>query len=93
MGTDRDYTICSFLSNKQYDCVYIIQTYGLQLYDIPVLLCFKNGLIDLAYLKDEQWYSTPVCGSDDFSFLQPLLDERLKELEIVKERIRKEKQE
>jgi hypothetical protein len=54
-----------------------------------ILLCFKNGLRDLAYLKDGQWYSTPVCGSDDFSFLKPLLEERLKEREIIRERLKK----
>lgn len=91
LGRKTDYPLFKFLAARKYDFVYIVREIPFS--EAEVLLCFKNGLIDLAYLKDEQWHSTPVCSSDDFSFLQPLLDERLKELEIVKERIRKEKQE
>lgn len=68
--------IAQFLLNKDYDFVYSISEKKFN-YAV-VLLCFKKGLMDLAYLKDEQWYSTPVCGSDDFSFLQPLLDDSVK---------------
>ncbi|MFC2308927.1 MAG: hypothetical protein ACFNUH_07280 [Bacteroidota bacterium] len=79
--------IAQFLLKRDYDFVYSISEKKFN-YAI-ILLCFKNGLRDLAYLKDGQWYSTPVCGSDDFSFLKPLLEERLKEREIIRERLKK----
>ena len=85
---DREnYLIAQFLLKGNYDFVYSISEKKFN-YAI-ILLCFKNGLRDLAYLKDGQWYSTPVCGSDDFSFLKPLLEERLKEREIIRERLKK----
>lgn len=73
---DREnYLIAQFLLKGNYDFVYSISEKKFN-YAI-ILLCFKNGLRDLAYLKDGQWYSTPVCGSDDFSFLKPLLDDKI----------------
>ena len=73
---DREnYLIAQFLLKGNYDFVYAISekifNYGI------VFLCFKNGLMDLAYLKYNIWYSTPVCSSDDFSFLKPLLDDKI----------------
>lgn len=85
---DREnYLIAQFLLKGNYDFVYSISEKKFN-YAI-ILLCFKNGLRDLAYLKDGQWYSTPVCGSDDFSFLKPLLEDKLKEREIIRERLKK----
>ena len=85
---DREnYLIAQFLLKGNYDFVYAISEKKFN-YAI-ILLCFKNGLRDLAYLKDGQWYSTPVCGSDDFSFLKPLLEDKLKEREIIRERVKK----
>lgn len=85
---DREnYLIAQFLLKGNYDFVYSISEKKFN-YAI-ILLCFRNGLRDLAYLKDGQWYSTPVCGSDDFSFLKPLLEDRLKEREIIRERLKK----
>ncbi len=84
LGRKRDYPLFKFLATHKYDFVYIVREIPFS--ESEVLLCFKNGLIDLAYLKDGQWHSTSVCGSDNFSFLQPLLDEKLKKFGTVKEK-------
>ncbi len=84
LGRGADHPLFKFLATHKYDFVYIVREIPFS--ESEVLLCFKNGLIDLAYLKDGQWHSTPVCGSDNFSFLQPLLDEKLKKFGTVKDK-------
>ena len=54
---------------------YVYNMNEVQFSDNRVMLCFKNGLIDLVYFDDDVWHSKQVCIKEDFSFLKPLIDE------------------
>ena len=67
--------LSSLLSTKKYDYAFNIHYNDLGFY--KAILGFKDGLIEMSYYKDGLWHSELVCGSDDFSFLKPLLDDKI----------------
>lgn len=73
LGKKEDYIVCQLLLEKRCDFVYNMNE--VQFSDNRVMLCFKNGLIDLVYFDDDVWHSKQVCIKEDFSFLKPLIDE------------------
>ena len=75
LGNDEDRSLSSLLSTKKYDYVFNIHYNDLGFY--KAILGFKDGLVEMSYYKDGQWHSEFVCGSDDFSFLKPLLDDKI----------------
>ena len=75
MGDEEDRSLSSLLSTKKYDYVFNIHYNDLGFY--KAILGFKDGLVEMSYYKDGQWHSEFVCGSDDFSFLKPLLDDKI----------------
>ena len=75
LGDEEDRSLSSLLSTKKYDYVFNIHYNDLGFY--KAILGFKDGLIEMSYYKDGLWHSELVCGSDDFSFLKPLLDDKI----------------
>ena len=73
LGKKEDYIVCQLLLEKRCDFVYNMNE--VQFSDNRVMLCLKNGLIDLVYFDDDLWHSKQVCIKEDFSFLKPLIDE------------------
>lgn len=74
IGNFEDLSISSMLLEKNYD--YVFNIFGNDLGFYTVMLGFKRGLVELAYYRDGEWHYVLMCGSDDFSFLKPLLDDQ-----------------
>lgn len=68
LGNKDDFILSKFLLSNGYD--YILNLGDVfTLVNNPTFLCFKEGKMDLAYLKNEDIKSISVCYNDNFAFL------------------------